>query len=46
MHKVKVYVPKSVETKEGEIVALFPSRYLVYYGGTMPHEVRIQVGGT
>lgn len=33
MHKVKVYVPEAVAAKEGERVALFPSRYLVYHGG-------------
>ncbi|MFN8465091.1 MAG: ABC transporter ATP-binding protein [Caldilineaceae bacterium] len=44
IHKVKVYVSKAIEAKEGESVALFPSRYLVYSGASTPHEVRMQVG--
>jgi ABC-type Fe3+/spermidine/putrescine transport system ATPase subunit len=43
-HRVKVYVPKAVEAKEGESVVLFPSRYLVYSGAATPHEVRMQAG--
>lgn len=42
VQKIKVYVPKAVDVKEGERVALFPSRYLVYSGEATPHEVRIQ----
>lgn len=44
-HKVKVYVSKATEAREGESIALFPSRYLVYSGESGPREVRNQANG-
>lgn len=39
-HRVKVYMPKTVELNEGETVALFPTRYLVYTEQSQPIEIR------
>jgi putative spermidine/putrescine transport system ATP-binding protein len=39
-HRLKVYIPKSAEVKEGDRVALTPTRYLVYSGHAQPVEVR------
>ncbi len=41
-HRLKVYMPKSAEAKEGERVALYPTRYLVYAERTQPIEMRNQ----
>jgi hypothetical protein len=40
---IKVYLSKSVSYGEGEALALFPTRYLVYRDGQPPVEVRRQV---
>jgi putative spermidine/putrescine transport system ATP-binding protein len=42
LHRVKVYMPKSAEAKEGDRVALYPTRYLVYADRAQPIEVRNQ----
>ncbi len=42
MHRLKVYLPKSAEVREGEQVWLYPTRYLVYEGEGEPVEVRNQ----
>jgi len=42
LHRVKVYMPKSTEAKEGDRVALYPTRYLVYADRAQPIEVRNQ----
>ncbi len=39
-HRLKVYMPKSIEVKEGDKVQLYPTRYLVYAGQAEPIEVR------
>ncbi len=39
-HRLKVYIPKSTEVKEGDRVTLSPTRYLVYAGSAQPIEVR------
>ena len=44
--RLKVYMPKSAEAKEGERVALYPTRYLVYSDRAQPVEVRNQPYGT
>jgi hypothetical protein len=41
-HRLKVYMPKSTEVKEGDSLELYPTRYLVYSGGDEPIEVRNQ----
>ncbi len=41
-HRLKVYMPKSTELREGERVWLYPTRYLVYAGSGEPIEVRNQ----
>jgi putative spermidine/putrescine transport system ATP-binding protein len=41
-HRLKVYMPKSADTKEGERIALYPTRYLVYSEHSQPIEVRNQ----
>src|SRR5262249_7952682 len=43
--RIKVYVPKALDIKEGENVTLYPSRYLVYAGQADPIEVRNQPDG-
>jgi len=40
---IKVYLSKSVSYREGETLALYPIRYLVYRDGQPPVEVRRQV---
>ena len=39
-HRVKVYMPKTMELKEGDTVALVPTRYLVYTEHSQPVEIR------
>lgn len=39
-HRLKVYMPKSADAKEGDQISLFPKRYLVYSDHTQPIEVR------
>jgi putative spermidine/putrescine transport system ATP-binding protein len=39
IHRLKVYMPKATEFKEGDKVALYPSRYLVYSDRSQPIEV-------
>lgn len=39
-HRLKVYMPKSAEAKEGDPIALYPSRFLVYSDHGQPTEVR------
>ncbi len=39
-HRIKVYMPKSTEAKEGDNVLLYPTRYLVYAGQAEPIQVR------
>ncbi len=42
-HRLKVYQPKSFSAREGDHIWLYPTRYLVYSGGTEgPVEVRNQ----
>ena len=41
-HRLKVYMPKSTEAREGDRVALYPTRYLVYTDHAQPIEVRNQ----
>lgn len=41
-HRLKVYMPKSAEAKEGDAIALHPTRYLVYSDHGLPIEVRNQ----
>ncbi len=41
-HRLKVYMPKSADAKEGDSIALYPTRYLVYTDHTQPIEVRNQ----
>ena len=41
-HRLKVYMSKSADVKEGERVALYPTRYLVYADRGQPIEVRNQ----
>lgn len=43
-HRLKVYVPKSADLKEGDQISLFPKRYLVYSDDTQPVEVRADSG--
>jgi hypothetical protein len=42
-HRLKVYLPKSADAKEGEPIALYPTRYLVYSDRGQPTEVRNQL---
>ncbi|MGB8646343.1 MAG: ABC transporter ATP-binding protein [Anaerolineae bacterium] len=44
-HRLKVYMPKSSEAREGDRVAFYPTRYLVYADQSLPIEVRNQVNG-
>jgi hypothetical protein len=39
IHRLKVYMPKATGFKEGDQVALYPSRYLVYSDKSQPIEV-------
>jgi ABC-type Fe3+/spermidine/putrescine transport system ATPase subunit len=41
-HRLKVYMRKSAEAKEGDPIALYPTRYLVYSNSAQPVEVRNQ----
>ena len=41
-HRLKVYMPKATDMKEGDRVALYPTRYLVYPERGQPIEVRNQ----
>lgn len=41
-HRLKVYMPKSADAKEGDAIALHPTRYLVYSDHGLPIEVRNQ----
>lgn len=41
-HRLKVYMPKSAEAREGDAIALHPTRYLVYSDHGLPIEVRNQ----
>lgn len=41
-HRLKVYMPKSAEAREGDTIGLYPTRYLVYTDHTQPIEVRNQ----
>ena len=41
-HRLKVYMPKATDLKEGDRVALYPTRYLVYTDRGQPVEVRNQ----
>jgi putative spermidine/putrescine transport system ATP-binding protein len=41
-HRLKVYMPKSAEAKEGDRIALYPTRYLVYSDHAQPIEMRNQ----
>jgi putative spermidine/putrescine transport system ATP-binding protein len=41
-HRLKVYMPKSSEVKEGDAVLLYPTRFLVYPDHAQPIEVRNQ----
>ena len=41
-HRVKVYLAKSSDAKEGDKVALYPTRYLVYSDRAEPIEVNNQ----
>jgi putative spermidine/putrescine transport system ATP-binding protein len=45
LHRVKVYVPKAVDLKEGDQITLYPARYLVYADRAEPIEVRNQPDG-
>ncbi len=38
-HRVKVYMAKASDIKEGDRVALYPQRYLVYADGAQPNEI-------
>lgn len=38
-HRVKLYLPKSMDVHEGEQVALYPTRYLVYSNQAQPIQV-------
>jgi putative spermidine/putrescine transport system ATP-binding protein len=42
LHRLKVYMPKSSDVKEGDRVWLYPTRYLVYGEQEEPVEVRNQ----
>jgi putative spermidine/putrescine transport system ATP-binding protein len=42
-HRLKVYMPKSAEAREGDLISLYPSRYLVYSDRGQPVEVRNQL---
>jgi putative spermidine/putrescine transport system ATP-binding protein len=44
-HRIKVYVSKATEVREGDRIALTPSRYLIYAGEAAPREVRNQPVG-
>jgi putative spermidine/putrescine transport system ATP-binding protein len=39
-HRLKVYMPKSAEAKEGDAIGLYPTRYLIYSDHAQPIEVR------
>jgi putative spermidine/putrescine transport system ATP-binding protein len=45
-HRLKVYMPKSAEAKEGDRIVLYPTRYLVYSEHNQPIEVRNQSSRT
>jgi putative spermidine/putrescine transport system ATP-binding protein len=40
MHRLKVYMPKTADAKEGDAIALYPTRFLVYSDHGQPTEVR------
>ena len=40
---LEVYLSKSVSFSEGETLALYPTRYLIYRDGQSPIEVKRQV---
>ena len=42
LHRLKVYMPKSADIKEGDKLWLYPARYLVYLDQQEPVEVRNQ----
>ena len=42
LHRLKVYMPKSADIKEGDKLWLYPTRYLVYLDQQEPVEVRNQ----
>ena len=39
IHRLKVYMPKATDMKEGDRVSLYPTRYLVYSDKSQPIEV-------
>ncbi len=41
-HRLKVYMPKATDIKEGDRIALYPTRYLVYADRAQPIEVHNQ----
>ncbi len=46
MHRVKVYMPKAAEAREGDSIALYPRRYLVYADHIQPLEIRTDLTST
>ena len=45
-HRIKVYLPKSTEAREGDHISLYPTRYLVYTEHGQPIEIRNQMDRT
>lgn len=39
-HRLKLYMPKATDVKEGDTIALSPTRYLVYSDRAQPAEIR------